>query len=119
MDQVLLAHQLKHQESQLRTSFRKSYSFSGLIAVCFRVIFCEAIAIYGVIVAILLTNKPSEWKWNQDRDQLADADRIKYFHLAKKNGYKVFSAGFIVGMTNLACGMCVGQIGAGAALTDA
>jgi V-type H+-transporting ATPase proteolipid subunit len=35
------------------------------------------------------------------------------------NGYKVFAAGIIVGFTNMACGMCVGQIGAGAALTDA
>ena len=66
-----------------------------------------------------MANKPSEWKWNQDNATLEGDPRIAAFHVAKKNGYKVFTAGFLVGFTNLACGMCVGQIGAGAALTDA
>ena len=84
----------------------------------YRVIFCEAIAIYGVIVAILLTNKPTEWKWN-DQNSILPENREAEFHSAKRNAYKVFAAGMIVGLTNMACGMCVGQIGAGAALTDA
>ena len=94
--------------------FKSSYTFYTI----YRVIFCEAIAIYGVIVAILLQNKPADWKWNQGTE-IADQDRSKHFHAAKWNGYKIFSAGIIVGFTNLACGMCVGQIGSGAALTDA
>jgi len=71
-----LDHQLKHQESQHKTLFRKYKYFNIIITtntqliLLYRVIFCEAIAIYGVIVAILLTNKPTEWKWN-DQASLA------------------------------------------------
>ena len=74
-----------------------------------RVIFCEAVAIYGVIVSILLQGKPKEWKPTD----------LKKFHEEKKKGYAVFWSGAIVGFTNLLCGISVGVVGSGAALTDA
>ena len=76
------------------------------------VIFCEAIAIYGVIVAILLQSKPKDWAYK-------GGTVPESFHLAKREGYKLFNAGAMVGLTNLACGTCVGIIGSGAALVDA
>ena len=80
------------------------------------VIFCEAIAIYGVIIAILLQVKPKDMKWNLDGES---SKTLENFHAGKKIGYQVFAAGAMVGFTNLACGICVGVIGSGAALVDA
>ena len=84
----------------------------------FRVIFCEAIAIYGVIVSILLQAKPKEWQYNKDGGSITE-NNASDFHDAKKKAYAIFAAGFITGFTNLFCGICVGIIGSGAALTDA
>jgi V-type H+-transporting ATPase proteolipid subunit len=84
------------------------------------VIFCEAIAIYGVIIAILLNAKPKDWGWNKlpDDDKYIEAN-VKDFHEAKQRAYGVFAAGVITGGCNFTCGICVGLIGSGAALTDA
>ena len=78
----------------------------------YSVIFCEAIAIYGVIVAILLNNAAAE------TGNFTEGDPIT-FHAMKRKGYAVFFAGLTSGFTNLACGICVGIIGSGAAITDA
>jgi len=76
------------------------------------VIFCEATAIYGVILAIILLNKigppkdgyfPSTWNWGQ-------------FYFA---GYSVFFSGCSVGFTNIASGISVGIAGSACALGDA
>ena len=78
------------------------------------VIFCEATAIYGVILAILLISKigapkdksytiSSEWDWAT-------------FYFA---GYSVFFAGCSVGFTNIASGISVGIAGSSCALADA
>ena len=65
-------------------------------------------AIYGVIMAIILLGK------------------IKDIPLTNENtaqalfsGYALFSAGILVGLSNLVCGVCVGITGSGAALADA
>ena len=78
------------------------------------VIFCEAIAIYGVIVSILLSNLPAS-KYGA----VTVNDTKEKFHMAKTQAYGIFFAGMVTGFTNLACGTCVGIIGSGAALTDA
>eukprot|EP00250_Pteridium_aquilinum_P008933 c18318_g1_i1 orf=122-634(+) len=70
------------------------------------IIFCEAVAIYGVIVAIILQTKLT----NVEQTSTADSMRA---------GYAIFASGIIVGFANLACGICVGIIGSSCALSDA
>merc|ERR1719394_344313 len=78
------------------------------------IIFCEAVAIYGVIMAIIMANKiegsiqftvpvhPNEW---QAQTMVA--------------GWCMFCVGLSVGLSNLFCGVCVGVSGSGCALGDA
>eukprot|EP00243_Klebsormidium_subtile_P004394 TRINITY_DN18378_c0_g1_i1.p1 TRINITY_DN18378_c0_g1~~TRINITY_DN18378_c0_g1_i1.p1 ORF type:complete len:177 (-),score=21.94 TRINITY_DN18378_c0_g1_i1:207-737(-) len=73
------------------------------------VIFCEAVAIYGVIVAIILQTKLESVKMVDNR-WTPDALRA---------GYSIFASGLIVGFANLVCGLCVGIIGSSCALSDA
>jgi len=78
------------------------------------VIFCEATAIYGVILAIILLSKvtapkdkdhvfPDNWDWST-------------FRYA---GYAIFWSGCSVGITNVASGIAVGIAGSSCALADA
>merc|ERR1719352_1211682 len=78
------------------------------------IIFCEAVAIYGVIIAIIMANKiegapqfivpavPTGW---QAQTMVA--------------GWCMLSVGLSVGLSNLVCGICVGVSGSGCALGDA
>lgn len=61
----------------------------------FSVIFCEAVAIYGVIVAIIL----------QTKLESVPASNI-YAPESLRAGYAIFASGLIVGFANLVCG-CV------------
>ncbi|KAM3378867.1 V-type proton ATPase subunit c''1 [Capsicum galapagoense] len=72
------------------------------------VIFCEAVAIYGVIVAIILQTK------------LESVPTSKIYAVESlRAGYAIFASGIIVGFANLVCGLCVGIIGSSCALSDA
>ena len=60
------------------------------------IIFCEAVAIYGVIVAIIL----------QTKIDYVDADKTTglYPIPAMTAGYAIFGSGITTGWANLACG---------------
>jgi V-type H+-transporting ATPase proteolipid subunit len=72
------------------------------------IIFCEVVAIYGVIMAIVFSAKVNA----VSGAELFSAD--SYY-----TGFALFWAGITVGMCNLVCGVAVGINGSGAALADA
>ncbi|RAL14988.1 H(+)-transporting V0 sector ATPase subunit c'' [Aspergillus homomorphus CBS 101889] len=72
------------------------------------IIFCEVVAIYGVIMAIVFSSKLN----------LVENDGI-FSGSDYYTGYALFWAGITVGTCNLICGISVGINGSGAALADA
>ncbi|KDQ55797.1 hypothetical protein JAAARDRAFT_37222 [Jaapia argillacea MUCL 33604] len=72
------------------------------------IIFCEVVAIYGVIIGIVYSAKLSQ----VPESQLYT--RENYF-----TGFAIFWGGLTVGACNLLCGICVGVTGSTAALADA
>lgn len=71
------------------------------------VIFAEACAIYGVIMAIILQAK------------IVEADIDSGGIPSAYAGYAILAAGMTVGMSNLFCGLSVGVVGSSCALSDA
>jgi len=72
------------------------------------IIFCEVVAIYGVIMSIVFSSKLNP----VPEEQLRTGSN--YY-----TGYALFWSGLTVGMCNLICGVSVGINGSSAALADA
>lgn len=91
------------------------------------VIFCEALAIYGVIIAIISATKlDSKLAYTAWIDQLDTADTLTKFGgemvwdpQVMFAAYSIFAAGITVGLANLFCGICVGVVGSACAISDA
>lgn len=75
------------------------------------IIFCEVVAIYGVIMAIVFSAKISG-RLQDGADGLWTPQN--YF-----TGYALFWGGLTVGLCNVVCGVSVGVTGANAAVADA
>ena len=72
------------------------------------IIFCEVVAIYGVIMAIVFNSL------------IAPVSAETYYSASNYfTGYAVFWGGITVGMCNMICGISVGINGSSAALADA
>lgn len=79
------------------------------------ILFCEAVAIYGLIVAIIMTS--SIQPALTDPSLHPDGARIVANNYT--SAYFIFFAGLLTGVCNLICGVCVGIVGTGAATADA
>merc|ERR1712070_787341 len=97
------------------------------------VIFCEALAIYGVILAIICATKMDGTyatdAWIADgstKDGGSGAGFATHFGAALQwdpsmmfAAYAIFWSGVTVGLANLFCGICVGVVGSCCAIADA
>ncbi|KAJ2848259.1 H(+)-transporting V0 sector ATPase subunit c'' [Coemansia brasiliensis] len=72
------------------------------------IIFCEVVAIYGVIMAIVFSAKIA-----------AVTSKDGFSHSDYYTGFSLFWGGLAVGVSNLICGLAVGITGSNAAVADA
>lgn len=75
------------------------------------IIFCEAVAIFGIIMAFVFVGKLSDFNRNQATQEILSKNLAA--------GYMIFGGGFTVGFSNFVCGLAVGIVGSGAAVADA
>lgn len=69
------------------------------------ILFCEAVAIYGVITNVIMALRLSS---------PTNIDRATYY-----SSYALFWAGLTVGISEMACALAVGIVGSAAVLADA
>lgn len=69
------------------------------------ILFCEAVAIYGVIMNVIMTLR------------IGNATVIN--RASMYSGYSLFWSGVTVGITEMACAVAVGVVGSAAVLADA
>lgn len=77
------------------------------------VIFCEAVAIYGLISSIVFSGNLQTYVMHHVINNRKSMTKNMF------TGFATFGAGLAVGLVNLSCGICVGIVGSGAALSDA
>ena len=75
------------------------------LSILHSILFCEAAAIYGIILSLTLTSR------------LSRSETITYS--THFTGYTYFWSGLTVGLTNMLCGIIVGMVGSGLVLADA
>ncbi|KNC50449.1 V-type and A-type ATPase superfamily H+-or Na+-translocating f-type [Thecamonas trahens ATCC 50062] len=78
------------------------------------IVFCEAVGIYGIIMAIIFEQKLGLITGTALPNGVILPHIKDYF-----SGYALFGGGMSVGFSNLFCGICVGLVGSGCALADA
>eukprot|EP01002_Notosolenus_urceolatus_P013752 NODE_4694_length_773_cov_49.285912_g3904_i0.p1 GENE.NODE_4694_length_773_cov_49.285912_g3904_i0~~NODE_4694_length_773_cov_49.285912_g3904_i0.p1 ORF type:complete len:233 (+),score=53.91 NODE_4694_length_773_cov_49.285912_g3904_i0:55-699(+) len=83
------------------------------------IIFCEAVAIYGIILSIIMAGKLEPGKSGLWRSNLPVLSDYNMYAAARRVGYIIFCAGVTVGFGNLACGLSVGIVGSTCAIADA
>ena len=71
------------------------------------IIFCEAVAIYGIIISILLSQK------------FSPVISYEYTFFDYYSAFSILNSGLTAGLANIFCGICVGIIGSSCALSDA
>lgn len=78
------------------------------------IILCEACGIYGLIIALLVS---------QSKKPATTWDALYYsreaYQQAEHAGYASFWIGITVGFSNIFCGVCVGVLGSSTALVTA
>jgi V-type H+-transporting ATPase proteolipid subunit len=79
------------------------------------IIFCEAVAIYGLILSILSLSLIKNFDYFPNPTVHPGLITVEALHA----GFAVFAGGLTTGFCNLACGVCVGLVGSSAALADA
>ncbi|EDV93778.1 V-type proton ATPase 21 kDa proteolipid subunit [Drosophila grimshawi] len=77
------------------------------------VLFCEAVAIYGLISSIVFSGSLQKYEL---RTVIHSREKMNQNMFT---GFATFGAGLSVGLVNLSCGICVGLVGSGVALSDA
>jgi V-type H+-transporting ATPase proteolipid subunit len=80
------------------------------------IILCEACGIYGLIIALLISQQKKPGSGKTANNIYAN---VVNYQQAEHSGYAAFWIGVTVGFSNIFCGICVGVLGSSTALVTA